>query len=386
LSVPDSQWRPAPRTERDALEEEIFEQLEDLQEPPAEREGLPSTYRMRHDAHYVDHLIRPAQPSVQLLAVSDIHHAPATGAPELAALTTSIARFGLLQPLLVRRHNGRYEVIAGKRRLAAAVAAGLAEVPCVVHDADESRARALAEATNVRPGRADGLTAGAATRAGLSVTGLAGLTDHLEAIGSCLSLFARRDRPLRERIAKDLIEAEVQRAARLAQGLAVLTEDPVLACRPVDVGAVLRQAIDRLQPEQVLANVGTLLEVKDGPVQAWADDRLLSLAVSGALAAMHALVEQVAAGAVLHVTVSSDPGIGMAVVEITERAVMLPASRLARFFDPSWLDRPGGAGTAIGAVAAWRIVTLHAGRASVAAAAGGGCTLRLEFPGDQRDG
>src|SRR5690242_4178114 len=53
----------------------------------------------------------------------------------LQALADSIGRHGLLQPLVVRRAAGRYELIAGERRLRAAMRAGLARVPIVVRDA-----------------------------------------------------------------------------------------------------------------------------------------------------------------------------------------------------------------------------------------------------------
>src|SRR5512144_2976346 len=109
----------------------MFDRL--VPETPAAREGLPPGYRMRHDAHYVDRLSEPAAPQVQLIRVTDIDGArpnAAAAARDLAPLVGSIRRFGLLQPLLVRRHNGRYNLIAGGRRLAAAVAAGVSEVPC----------------------------------------------------------------------------------------------------------------------------------------------------------------------------------------------------------------------------------------------------------------
>jgi ParB-like chromosome segregation protein Spo0J len=47
----------------------------------------------------------------------------------------------------VRRHAGRYQLIGGRKRLAAALAAGIGEVPCIVRDVDEAGAAALAEAT-----------------------------------------------------------------------------------------------------------------------------------------------------------------------------------------------------------------------------------------------
>lgn len=52
---------------------------------------------------------------------------------ELSALSRSIAENGILQPLTVRKvSNTEYELIAGERRLRAAVTAGLRKVPCIV--------------------------------------------------------------------------------------------------------------------------------------------------------------------------------------------------------------------------------------------------------------
>jgi ParB family chromosome partitioning protein len=57
----------------------------------------------------------------------------------LAGLAASIREVGILQPLVVRRSaDGRYEVIAGERRLRAAKAAGLATVPVVLRDSGDA--------------------------------------------------------------------------------------------------------------------------------------------------------------------------------------------------------------------------------------------------------
>lgn len=48
------------------------------------------------------------------------------------ALVASIKKFGMLQPVLVARVDGGYELLAGARRLAAAKSAGLADVPALV--------------------------------------------------------------------------------------------------------------------------------------------------------------------------------------------------------------------------------------------------------------
>jgi len=53
----------------------------------------------------------------------------------LTSLAESIRRHGLLQPLVVRRIAGRFELIAGERRLQAAKRANLESVPVIVRDA-----------------------------------------------------------------------------------------------------------------------------------------------------------------------------------------------------------------------------------------------------------
>ncbi len=66
----------------------------------------------------------------------------------LAELSDSIARLGMLQPLLVRTTaDDRYELIAGERRLRAAASAGLDRVPVLVVETDDrgSLERALVE-------------------------------------------------------------------------------------------------------------------------------------------------------------------------------------------------------------------------------------------------
>lgn len=65
----------------------------------------------------------------------------------LAELATSIRDLGLLQPILVRPHKDRFELVAGERRLRAARQAGLERVPAIVVETDErgSLERALVE-------------------------------------------------------------------------------------------------------------------------------------------------------------------------------------------------------------------------------------------------
>lgn len=58
---------------------------------------------------------------------------------ELEALAASIRVHGVLSPLVVRKDEGRYVLIAGERRLRASALAGLREVPVVVRDAPTAK-------------------------------------------------------------------------------------------------------------------------------------------------------------------------------------------------------------------------------------------------------
>ena len=51
---------------------------------------------------------------------------------KLSELTISIQEVGVLQPILLREQNGRYELIAGERRWLAARRAGLSSIPAIV--------------------------------------------------------------------------------------------------------------------------------------------------------------------------------------------------------------------------------------------------------------
>jgi hypothetical protein len=98
---------------------------------------------MRADAHYVEQL-DGALPAVTIqhiaVHVIDVSDSPADAIP---ALVESIKRHGVLEPLVVQRNNGTYKTITGQKRLAAARAAGLHDVPCLVHHVPDERAQAL---------------------------------------------------------------------------------------------------------------------------------------------------------------------------------------------------------------------------------------------------
>lgn len=58
----------------------------------------------------------------------------------LEGLARSIQEVGILQPVVVRPRDGGYELVAGERRLRAAKLAGLATIPAVVRETDDTEA------------------------------------------------------------------------------------------------------------------------------------------------------------------------------------------------------------------------------------------------------
>ena len=69
----------------------------------------------------------------------------------LQELSNSIAQFGLIQPIVVRKlDNGYYQIIAGERRWRASRMAGLTEVPVRIIEADDKRTAELALVENLQ--------------------------------------------------------------------------------------------------------------------------------------------------------------------------------------------------------------------------------------------
>ena len=69
---------------------------------------------------------------------------------KLDELTASVKDHGILQPLLIRKKNDKYELIAGERRLRAAKKAGLKKVPVYLIEADDEKAAEMGLIENLQ--------------------------------------------------------------------------------------------------------------------------------------------------------------------------------------------------------------------------------------------
>ena len=68
----------------------------------------------------------------------------------LLELADSIRQFGVLQPLIVQKKDGYYEIIAGERRYKASIMAGLRTVPAVISNIDDNQSAEIALVENIQ--------------------------------------------------------------------------------------------------------------------------------------------------------------------------------------------------------------------------------------------
>ncbi|MFW6269432.1 MAG: nucleoid occlusion protein [Bacillota bacterium] len=69
---------------------------------------------------------------------------------DIKELAESIDNFGMIQPLTLRKKGGRYELIAGERRLRAAKYIKLDKVPCIVSDFTDEEIAEVALVENLQ--------------------------------------------------------------------------------------------------------------------------------------------------------------------------------------------------------------------------------------------
>lgn len=69
---------------------------------------------------------------------------------ELKKLAESIKIYGIINPILVRKKEDKYEIIAGERRFRATQMLGLKEIPAIIKNADEQQMAELALIENIQ--------------------------------------------------------------------------------------------------------------------------------------------------------------------------------------------------------------------------------------------
>ena len=200
---------------------------------------------------------------------------------------------------------------------------------------------------------------------------------NLDAIGAALRLFPESPRPAPERVALDLIHAEVSRAAWYLQAISVLEQDVPVSNVPVDLEAIVNRAIRGLAPGW--ERQGSRIEVasEEAARVGRGDERLLTVAVAGMIAALQALTENVHP---VRIDVALRLQTDRAVIEASEDGVRVPASWRARLLDPAWSERPGGSRAGVSLAASRRVAELHRGTLTVRDAGDETVRLVLSLP------
>ena len=70
----------------------------------------------------------------------------------LKELAISIKEHGVIQPIVVRNVNGKYEIIAGERRYKASAMAGLTKIPAIIRNLDDKESSKVALLENLQKG------------------------------------------------------------------------------------------------------------------------------------------------------------------------------------------------------------------------------------------
>ena len=65
-------------------------------------------------------------------------------------LAESIKVYGVIQPIIVNKKDGYYEIVAGERRWRASKKAGLTEIPCIIRNDDERKTKEIALLENIQ--------------------------------------------------------------------------------------------------------------------------------------------------------------------------------------------------------------------------------------------
>jgi len=116
--------------------------------------GLPEFIKSRHDMHFVDEISTRTRTSIiRNIPIDKIVTnilQPRKDMGDLEGLAQSIKEMGIIEPIIVRTRDGKFEIIAGERRFKAAELAGLTEIPCIEHEVPDNEALEITIIENIQ--------------------------------------------------------------------------------------------------------------------------------------------------------------------------------------------------------------------------------------------
>ncbi len=322
-------------------------------ETPA-REGLPRHYRMRADRHYVDQLLdapSAGQP-IRMIPVSAFHAQSVESTPALRPLIESIRLHGIVHPLIVRRRESQYLVIAGRKRLVAAQILQMPAVPCLVQDVSDSDAMALSAADNVRVG-ASASAADEASSPAVEHT----IAEHLANISKCADMCGVGGGLQRQTM--DLLKAHAWRASRLIDARTLIVGGRCAPARERSIASILDEVIDGFATECRLSGVTIRAEIREPLSSAGLHDKQVAAGVSGAVFALLPLLENAVRPSI--VIKASNANSHEVVIELLQNSNPVTSQAADDFFA---IRQPLDDIARIGALAAKALAEAHDGHAT----------------------
>lgn len=171
---------------------------------------------------------------------------------ELNDLTNSIAEYGVLQPVIVKKDKtGGYFLIAGERRLRAAKLAGLLKIPAVIKEFDDRDSAMIAVIENVQRENLSYIEEAYAYKRLIDEYGLT-QGELAEKIGKKQSTISNKMRilSLPENIQQKLVENQLTER----HGRALLKLDDPLLCSKV-LDKVIQNNLNVKQTEQLIEDI-----------------------------------------------------------------------------------------------------------------------------------
>ena len=341
-------------------------------ERPAQREGLPAHYRMRAERHYVDSITSAsAGVPIRLIPLAQFEALSQDAATNMDTLVKSVRVHGIIQPLLVRKRQTHYEVIAGRRRFAAAASLGLTEVPCVLHQVDDATAASLATAENIRTQHAGSLRAAVGAQIAEAIGRVA---EDVTRVQSSLAVLRSAPDGYERAVSADLVASQAFRTLWLANTAALLAGGKLRQGKRRPLSAILDELVRQFEPECRLT--GLRLEIASVGTAHHRRRRLRHDRVDGAVMMTLSLLDQVPQPVIEIQTRQLDAG-GIA-VQVVQRHVPASQDIIDRF-----TTRTRSAWTpmifALGAMALEHATAAHGGASDLVACDEVGSSIQLTF-------
>jgi hypothetical protein len=297
------------------------------------REGLPSGYRMRADAHYVDQLSsrRAERPFDS-----------AQGRP--------------------------LDSVQGRQSAARVTEAAVSEPAVDFRERRDARERPF---DSVQGKPFDSAQDRRADKA------FAQLAEDVTSIESAAAVLAGDVSPMTRRANVDVIVAQAWRASWLLRAMAILESSHRGHHRSRPLGFILTEVCNRLAAESRLAGFTLNVHASDWNAAVSVDEQALVTGVTGAVFGTLGVVGRTD-GVTVRVNASASAG-ELRSIEVTQDDVMVAPSIASRFFDPLWAERPGGWVGGLGASAARAVAQQQGGSAVFFAGERRGTVIRLNF-------